>query len=193
MPTDPDGRRQRGRARRELLLDAAVAVIASAGSGNLTHRAVASKAQVSLASVTYHFPGIDDLRAAAFDFAGSRIGLAFRALVESSEAGSDAFPDLTADYATTLVGARRVDTIAVYEMILAASHDDALKPVIHELDGHLADLLTPYVGDRSTALNVGSGIQGLILSHLARGDATDPGVLHDAVADLIRRYATSPH
>lgn len=193
MPTGPDGRRERGRARRELLLDAAVAVIASAGSGRLTHRSVASEAGVSLASVTYHFPGIDDLRAAAFDFAGSRIGLAFRALVESSGTRLADFPDLTAAYATTLVGVRRVDTIAVYEMIIAANHDDALKPVVRELDGHLADLLTPYVGDRSTALNVGSSIQGLILSQLARGDPADPGVLHDAVADLIRRYASSPH
>ena len=80
---------------------------------------------MSLASVTYHFPGIDDLRAAAFDFAGSRIGLAFRALVESSATRPAAFPDLAADHAATLVGVRRDDTIAVFEMILAASHDDA--------------------------------------------------------------------
>jgi TetR/AcrR family transcriptional regulator, regulator of biofilm formation and stress response len=193
MPTNPDGRRERGRARRELLLDAAVAVIASAGAGQLTHRAVASEADVSLASVTYHFPGISDLRQAAFGHAGSRIGIAFRALVEAHPDEPGRIPELAADHAATLVVARREDTTAVFEMILASSHDSSLQSVIRELDGHLADLLTPYVGDRRTALNVGSSIQGLILSHLARGDSTDNGVLHDAVADLIRRFAASPH
>jgi hypothetical protein len=78
-------------------------------------------------------------------------------------------------------------------MILAATHDDALKPVIRELEGHLADLLTPYVSDRSIALTVGSSIQGLILSHLARGDSTDTGSLHDAVAELVGRYGATHH
>ncbi|MFK4299423.1 DNA-binding transcriptional regulator YbjK [Arthrobacter sp. GAS37] len=193
MATDTDGRRERGQARRELLLDAAVAVIASAGAGRLTHRAVASEADVSLASVTYHFPGISDLRQAAFGHAGSRIGLAFRALVEAHLDEPELIPELAADYSATLVDVRREDTIAVFEMILASSHDSSLQPVIGELDGYLANLLTPYVADRRTALNLGSSIQGLILSHLARGDSTDDGVLRDAVADLIRRFATSPH
>ena len=182
-----DGRVERGRARRELLLDAAVAVIASQGASQLTHRAVAGEAGVSLASVTYHFPGIDDLRRAAFDHAGSRVGIAFRELLERHADQLGKVPELTADYAAVLVNDRRQDTLAVFEMILAASHDDTLKPIIRELDGYLADLLTPYVGDRSTALTVGSSIQGLILSHLAGAGSGTAG-LRVAVADLIRRF-----
>jgi DNA-binding transcriptional regulator YbjK len=186
-----DGRLQRGRARRELLLDAAVAVIASQGASELTHRAAAAEAGVSLASVTYHFPGIDDLRRAAFAHAGSRIGLAFRAIVRARGNQPDRIPKLTADYVATLVDDRRQDTVAVFEMILAANHNRLLRPVIRDLQGHLADLLTPYVGDRRTGLTVGSSIQGLVLSHLAQPRAMSAGALRDAVADLVRRFKKS--
>ena len=188
-----DGRLERGRARRDLLLDNAVAVIASCGASRLTHRAVASEAGVSLASVTYHFPGIADLRQAAFAYAGGRVGLAFRDLVEAHAENADRIPELTADYVTTLVGPRRNDTLAVFEMILAASHDTSLQPIVRELDDRLAGLLTPYVGDRLAALSVGSGIQGLILSHLAGGDSIDASRLRDAVANLIRQFASPRH
>jgi DNA-binding transcriptional regulator YbjK len=188
---ESDGRLQRGRARRELLLDAAVAVIASEGASQLTHRAVAAKAGVSLASVTYHFPGIDDLRRAAFDHAGSRIGLAFRALIRAHGKQPDDIPELTADYVATLVDDRRQDTVAVFEMILAARHNELLRPVIRQLNGHLADLLAPYVGDRRTGLTVGASIQGLVLSHLGGPGATDRRSLRDAVADLVRRFKKS--
>jgi DNA-binding transcriptional regulator YbjK len=193
MSCESDGRLKRGRARRELLLDAAVAVIASGGARQLTHRAVASQAGVSLASVTYHFPSIADLRSAAFGHAGSRVGFAFRGLFEANRDDLSRVPQLAAAHVASLVGPGRQDTVAVFEMILAANHDDALKPVIRELEGHLADLLTPYVGDRSIALTVGSSIQGLILSHLARGDSTDTGSLHDAVAELVGRYGAKHH
>jgi AcrR family transcriptional regulator len=146
---------------------------------------------VSLASVTYHFPGMDDLRRAAFDHAGSRIGLAFRALIRAHGKQPDDIPELTADYVATLVDDRRQDTVAVFEMILAARHNELLRPVIRQLNGHLADLLAPYVGDRRTGLTVGASIQGLVLSHLGGPGATDRRSLRDAVADLVRRFKKS--
>ena len=189
LDRNPDGRLRRGRARRELLLDAAVAVIASQGASQLTHRAVAAEADVSLASVTYHFPGIADLRRAALEHAGSRIGLAFRALIKANK--RDDIPELTADYVVTLVDDRRQDTVAVFEMILSARHDELLRPLIDQLNGHLADLLAPYVGDRRTGLTVSASIQGLVLNHLARPRASGVRSLRDAVADLVRRFKES--
>jgi hypothetical protein len=76
-------------------------------------------------------------------------------------------------------------------MILAARHNELLRPVIRRLNGHLADLLTPYVGDRRTGLTVGASIQGLVLSQLARPGAADARSLRDAVADLVRRFKES--
>ena len=96
--------------------------------------------------------------------------------------------DIAADYVVTLVGGNRDATLAVYEMILAASHDEALKPIAQELRGHLADLLMPYVGMPAAARAVGSSIQGLILTHLAGVAPDQPAALREAVADLITRF-----
>lgn len=43
------------------MINAALALLEREGLGALTHRAVAAEAGVALASVTYHFDGIDDL------------------------------------------------------------------------------------------------------------------------------------
>jgi hypothetical protein len=51
-----------------------------------------------------------------------------------------------------LVGENCKATLAVYEMIAAANREDTLKPIIRELDGHLADLLVSYVGTKAAAL-----------------------------------------
>jgi TetR/AcrR family transcriptional regulator, regulator of biofilm formation and stress response len=188
MDSANDGRLARGAARRSLLMDAAVNVVASAGSGALTHRAVASEARVSVASVTYHFPSISQLRRDTFEHAGSGIGLELADLVLAASVRSDDVPDICASYAVHLVLERRVETAAVFELIIAAGHDDDLKPVVALYNGMLAELLTPYMGDATRAHTVGAAIQGLMLVQLASAFPLDPGRLGGAVSDLIRRY-----
>lgn len=185
----PDGRLARGEERKQRLLESAVAVVAERGSGALTHRAVASHAGVSVASVTYHFPSIDDLRTAMFDHAGSVVGLAFRELVTHAE--RDSVPDLAADYAVTLVRDHRTHTVAVFEMILAAAHDPSLRPLVRFFNDRLAELLTEYVGDPTDAVAAASSIQGVLLSYCAQGTDDAEG-LRRAIADLVRRFRTSP-
>jgi DNA-binding transcriptional regulator YbjK len=187
-----DGRLERGRVRRELLLTNAVALIASRGSRQLTQRATATESGVSLASVTYHFPSIDDLRLAAFNHAGARVGLAFRALIEAQETQVDRVPEVTAQYVAMLVDDRSTDTLAVLELILAAVHDENLRPIVRELDGHLADLLTAYTGERDLALVLAASIQGLILDHFARSPESNSARLRTSIVDVIRRFEASP-
>ncbi|WP_210590582.1 TetR/AcrR family transcriptional regulator [Streptomyces sp. GESEQ-35] len=187
-----DGRLARGEARRELLLDAAVGIVGEQGLGALTHRAVAASAAVSLASVTYHYPSADDLRQATFEHAGSRIGLEFLELVTRAAEEPDALPDICGDFTARLVTQRRIDTIAVFEMILAAGHDSELEPVKRLLELRLARLLAPYVGSDEAAFTVTAALQGLVLTALSPDRARDPGRLRDAVSDLIRRYRAIP-
>jgi DNA-binding transcriptional regulator YbjK len=184
-----DGRLARGDARKTLLLDAAVRIVGEQGVGALTHRAVAAGAGVSLASVTYHYPSIDDLRRATFEHAGSRIGLEFVGLlVRTAAPEPDALPDICGDFTAHLVTERRTDTIAVFEMILAAAHDPELGPVKRLLDQRLAQLLMSYVGSEGAAFTVTAAMQGLVLTALALDRARDPAWLRGAVSDLIRRY-----
>lgn len=67
----------RGQRRRLEILQAAVRVVARGGAGALTHRAAAAEAGVSLASVTYHFPGIADLRRETLAHAADVVGAEF--------------------------------------------------------------------------------------------------------------------
>ena len=191
MEPEQDGRLARGVARRRLLLNAAVRVVAGAGSGSLTHRAVASEANVSIASVTYHFPSIGELRRETFAHAGSSVGLELADLVLAASADVDDTPDICAAYAVRLVTERRVETAAVFEMIVAAAHDEDLRPVVAVYHGMLADLLTPYEGDRGRAQAVAAAVQGLLLVQMVSPFPPDPSGLGSAVADLIRRYRAS--
>ncbi len=61
--TDPalDGRRARGDASRQALIDATLAVIERDGIAGVSHRAVTREANTSATAVTYHFGSIDNL------------------------------------------------------------------------------------------------------------------------------------
>lgn len=189
--SDGDGRLARGSARRRLLLEAAVHIVAGSGSGSLTHRSVASEAGVSVASVTYHFPSIGELRRETLAYAGSSIGLELAYLVTAASEYVDNIPEICAEYAAHLLANRRVETAAVFELIVAAGHDAELRPVVELYNSRLADLLTPYAGKRGLARTLGSAIQGLLLERLAGGGEADATV-GQVVADLIRRYRAVP-
>ncbi len=65
----PAPRRQaRGVARRDAIVRAAADLILQDGPAAVTHRAVATRADVPLAATTYYFTGLDDLMGAAGEF-----------------------------------------------------------------------------------------------------------------------------
>ena len=194
MTDATDGRLARGSERRTLLLDAAVRVVAAGGSGSLTHRAVAADADVSIASVTYHFPSIGDLRRGAFEHAGSRIGLELARLVLAASDRIDETPEICAAYAVRLVSQQRVETAAVFELIVAAAHDEDLRPIVAVYHGMLTELLAPFTGDAARAQTAGAAVQGLLLVQMASAFPPDPSTFGSVVAELIRRYrSTADH
>jgi DNA-binding transcriptional regulator YbjK len=189
VASETDGRLARGAARRARLLDAAVRIVAGRGFAVLTHRAVADEAGVSLASVTHHYPSIGDLRRAMFEHAGSAIGLELADLIAGAAQDVAAVPLICADFAVKLVAQRRMETAAVFEMIVAAGHDAELRQVARFFQDRLTELFLPYVGDPTEARTVGSAVQGLLMTAVMSGDH---GALRGAVADLIRRYRQNP-
>ena len=70
--TAPPARPPRGAARRELIVEAALAVVAEIGPDALTHRRVAAEAGVPLAATTYWFASKDQLVLEAFELAAER-------------------------------------------------------------------------------------------------------------------------
>jgi TetR/AcrR family transcriptional regulator, regulator of biofilm formation and stress response len=187
-----DGRLSRGTTRKTLLLDAAVHVVAEFGAHALTHRAVAKGAQVSLASVTYHFPSSEALRSATYEYAGSRIGQELVRLVLETASNLEVLPDICADFAARLVTDHRIDTMTVFEMIVAAGHDPQLSPVTRLLNERVARLLVPYLGSKEAAQTVSAAMQGMVLTALAIDRPKSQEWLRSSVSDLIRRYRIVP-
>ena len=121
----------------------AVCIVAEFGANALTHRAVAKSAEVSLASVTYHFPSSDALRSATYEYADSQIGQEFARLALETASNLEALPDICVDFTARLVTDHRIITMTVFEMIVAAGHDPQLSPVTRLLNERLAKLLEP--------------------------------------------------
>jgi TetR/AcrR family transcriptional regulator, regulator of biofilm formation and stress response len=176
----------RGQARRELILAAGVRVVARAGAGAVTHRSVAAEAGVSLASTTYHFRGIDDLRRATFETAADEIGVEFDAALTRARSAMDPWRAASTRWSAVLQE-HRPAFVAVLEMLVAATHDDALAGVAQELYRRAAASLASEGFDAPEAL--AAELIGLALADLVqRGRG---GSRFGAQApELVRRHAS---
>ncbi|MEO6887204.1 MAG: TetR family transcriptional regulator [Jatrophihabitantaceae bacterium] len=112
---------------RELLLRAALAVIAEHGVAGLTNRLVATRAAVSLGSLTYHFPSQTELlREAMVRFATDETGR-IKDLVQSLAQTVHTVPDAaTAAQKALSEWVIGRDEIAQIEMFLQAARDPEL-------------------------------------------------------------------
>jgi len=72
VSTSQENKRPRGPARREALLEAVLAIVAEVGAEAVTHRRVAERAGLPLASTTYWFDSKEDLLTAALELAAER-------------------------------------------------------------------------------------------------------------------------
>ncbi len=149
-----------------------MSVVAAGGSSALTHRAVAATAQVSLASVSYHFASIEDLRRSTFESSLTALDNELARAVELRGGTVERMPRVFADYVVALLTRHREAVLTVNEMIVAASHDGELRPIFHAYQEHLSDLLAPCVGGQEAGLMVAAALQGLILSAVTYQDGT---------------------
>lgn len=82
-------------ARRDLLIDSALDVIAEHGVAGTTHRRVASAAGVPLGSTTYYFADLHDLLGAAFSRFADRISERFEARLMAARTADEAVDEIT--------------------------------------------------------------------------------------------------
>ena len=181
--------RSDGAARRELLLEAGVALAAERGVAALTHRAIAQAAAVPVASASYHFPSIDEFRLACFQRAGDRIGGALAEAIALAEGRTADVPQICGAFAASLVGERRVDAIAILQMLATAAYDARLRPLVESFESALGVLLSDYVGSAAAGRELGEALQGLLFAQLARGGGS--GELQESVRRLIERSRRS--
>lgn len=150
---DPD---RRGR-----ILQAVLEVVAEHGVARTTHRLIAARADVPLGSLTYHFTGMGDLLAQAFQLHAERMSewyAAHFADVCTRPQFVDAVTDLIHDSATTTSS----DWVVAYELYLAALRDPALRAITDAWMRESRAVLERHV-DAGTARAVDALIEGLVL------------------------------
>jgi DNA-binding transcriptional regulator YbjK len=126
-------RQDRSRRRREALLRAAIELLGESGARSVTHRAVAERAGVPLASTTYYFRSVHELIEEALKLhVAERVaevqGLAELALSVSGASATDIAERL----AEFLVANPTPTLVAQYQMYLEAGRNPALRPAVAE-------------------------------------------------------------
>lgn len=162
-----DGRRVRGELRRAALLEAVLAIVETDGVAGVTHRAVAAKAGVSLASTTYHFATLDDLLVAALteSCAAFTADLNSRLDELAAEPGDD-LADALYDLLRQCLDAGRGRTLAEYELYLLAARRPALRAAAAAWLDPLTAFAERLTGDHGRATLMVATLDGLLLQAL---------------------------
>jgi TetR/AcrR family transcriptional regulator, regulator of biofilm formation and stress response len=120
-----DGRRARGVASRQSIVEAAGRVVVARGLAAVTHRAVANEASVSLARTTYHFPTIAALLQAVRCHLTDQFDVRLATLVADARDRNASIVHACCDFLGELLGARRFELLATIELgVAAARHPD---------------------------------------------------------------------
>jgi DNA-binding transcriptional regulator YbjK len=126
---ETDGRRARGAASRQAIVEAAGRVVVARGLEAVTHRAVAEEAGVSLARTTYHFPTIEALLRAVQRHLTDRFDTRLLALIAAARERHASIVDACCDFLEELLNTRRSELLATVEMGVAAARRPELLSV----------------------------------------------------------------
>jgi DNA-binding transcriptional regulator YbjK len=147
--------------RRMRIIEAAVDVIAEHGVAGTTHRLIAAAADVPLGSLTYHFTGLDDLRAQAFARHAERMAITYEAHFAGVRSTDD-FVEAVTDLVHGDAGADDRDWAVAYELFLAALRDPALRTVTESWMRRSRSVLERFV-DPTTSRGIDALIEGLVM------------------------------
>ncbi|MGC9669982.1 TetR/AcrR family transcriptional regulator [Planosporangium sp. 12N6] len=188
MPTEIESGARRVRRfdprRRERILDAAIEVIAERGVAGTTHRLIAHAANVPLGSLTYHFTGLDELRAQAFTRLAERLSRAYVAHFDGVRT-LDELVEAVTDLVHGNVGADAAEWTVSYELYLAALRDPALRSVTGEWMRTSRTVLERFV-DPDTARGLDALIEGLAMHRMLSTAPFPRAVTRAAVARAVQ-------
>ena len=182
MARDEVGRYARGAQRRGVLIEAAADLLLEQGLAALSHRAVASRAGLPLASTTYYFTSADDLRDQALQHVAEAWAARARAVVADLPGEVDAVRA-----AEAVVGIIGADTptpqvLLLYERYLEAGRHPRLRSVVETWNSRLRELVADVLrraglpADEDTARLVLALADGVAVTALAEGAAPDQAV-----------------
>ncbi|MGH9135450.1 MAG: TetR/AcrR family transcriptional regulator [Acidimicrobiales bacterium] len=181
---------QRGRERREALLRAANELLGEGGAKAVTHRAVAARAGLPLASTTYYFDSIQQLTEEALMLQVAERVVELEALADVAEFAGRSAEEFAAQFVTALVARPARDLVAQYEVYLEASRNtDLRRSVADSMAGfeRLAARALGALGARDpdqSAMAIVALLDGFALHRVARPLPTAVEV--DAIVAALR-------
>ena len=175
MANGQSPRQDRSRRRRDALLRATIELLGETGAKSVTHRAVAQRAGVALASTTYYFESVNQLIEEALKLhVAERVAeLSGMAALALGATGASA-QDIAERLAEVLAAAPTPILVAQYQMYLEAGRNPALQPAVAEALAafeRLAATVLTALGARdaeSTAEAFVALVDGFALHRMAR-------------------------
>ena len=185
-PSVDDGRpaRRYDPDRRQRIVEATVDVIAEHGVAGTTHRLIAAAADVPLGSLTYHFTGLDDLRAQAFALHAERMAVKYEAHFADVD-GIDDVVDAVTELVHADADADDRDWAVAYELFLAALRDPALRTVTESWMRRSRSVLERFV-DPTTSRGVDALIEGLVMHKVLSTRPVSRAETHEIIARAVR-------
>lgn len=168
--------------RRERILAAALELIAEEGVAGVSHRKVATRADVPLGSTTYHFTGMDDLLRQAFTRFADHIVAVFERHLGRAETPDQAREAVT-DLIHTLSGGPRRDLVLAQELYTLAARHPEYRSLTGEWMRRSRRLLEQHF-DPETARQLDALIEGMTL-HRALDDVPHDRALTRRAVDRV--------
>jgi DNA-binding transcriptional regulator YbjK len=187
---------RRSRDRRELLLRAAVDLVADGGPKAVTHRAVAARAGVPQASTTYYFSSIQELTDEALRLHLSERTSELQAMFTEATAKGGTTEDIARMLAEMLITRSRDIAIAQFEVYMQAGRNPSLREHVaktlgtfEQIAGNILGFLGAREPEKAAPVFVAL-IDGYLLHRVARPDQVqeDAAGLFDAMRSMFIAY-----
>ncbi|HEY2428096.1 MAG TPA: hypothetical protein VGI06_04125 [Acidimicrobiales bacterium] len=194
MSTTRSSQRESAQRRRDALLRAAIEIAGESGAASATHRAIAARADVPLATTSYFFGSIGELMEEATRRYASERADDLDAVAAALSGGAS--PDeIAGQFAALLLAVPRSSALAQIEAYLSAARD-------HGLRGAVAGALAAFERVAAAALRAAGArrpeegarafvalADGFALQHLACPRPDDERALRDALRALFIAFA----
>jgi DNA-binding transcriptional regulator YbjK len=185
-----DGRRARGVASRDAIVDAAGRVVVTSGLAAVTHRAVAEEAGVSLARTTYHFPTIEALLRGVQRHLTDRFDARLLALISAARGRHASIVDVCCDFLEELVGARRGELLATVELGVAAARRPELLDTGTRMGDGVVPIIMAFGADENRAHTIFAAFYGFAVLAAMRPDPVSAAEIRNFVIAII---PSQPH
>ena len=182
----------KGERRRHALVRAAAELLCEGGFEAVSHRAVAERARVPLASTTYYFSSLEELVEKAVEYLGATELAQLRDRVEAlprrrrgAEATADVLVDLLAADPT------REELISRYERYIACARHPELRGVERRLLKQRVDAIAEAIGRSGRRVRSGMmtallySFDGAVASSLAEDAAAPRDYVRATLVDVI--------